>query len=512
MEIQPPSSVAQATAPFTGLSRKQVEDTIRRIYPYRTLDTNLHSLNTREAISSSGLPTDFREREFIEGHRMLQGIVTNPWTSIHDIQQGKADPFYFDSGASDMEDILQKTIGKPTGAPDVNDPRLSFVENLMKLKQFNKGIDNERGYDYMKNLFLSQVEKGSTYYQTQAMRQNEGFTKHMMNKLQSRPPLDKHEILKNTHINKGMVRPHKHRYREVVINPTPGHQNNHKRAKLDDLHERFTSHIARGPPPSDGLSITTAGSLSTSLSTSRSTSRSTSPTPTLLSSPMRPSRAQLNAELMQRFMPAVVDPAATLADAGDSNGGGDEETKSAAISLSDTFAGEATPRTDGNATLETPSSATIESTGNAFKTPGKMVSNVVAPFSPYFSPYESPEQFQSPRFVPEMLPEELDVLNEMNMTMMEYGTYLLEGISNVVNEAVETLVKVNPKLSRKDAKAQVSATVLESRRAINRKYLGRGSPDTPRVPGSAASTPMNLAAMFAEGGTTDPSDFTKAIF
>ena len=111
-----------------------------------------------------------------------------------------------------------------------------------------------------------------------------------------------------------------------------------------------------------------------------------------------------------------------------------------------------------------------------------------------------------------MLPDEFDLLAEMDMTMAEYGTYLLEGISNVVNEAVETLVNINPKLSRKEAKAEVSAKMVESRKAITRKYLGRGSPDTPRVPGSAASTPMNLAAMFAEGGSTDPSDFTKAIF
>ena len=212
-------------------------------------------------------------------------------------------------------------------------------------------------------------------------------------------------------------------------------------------------------------------------------------------------------------MPAIIDPAATLADAGDSNGGGDEETKTAAISLSDTFAGEATPRTDGNATLETPSNPTIESTGNAFKTPAKIRSNVVTSGqTTIYSPYQSPEKFTSPIFVPEMLPDEFDLLAEMDMTMAEYGTYLLEGISNVVNEAVETLVNINPKLSRKEAKAEVSAKMVESRKAITRKYLGRGSPDTPRVPGSAASTPMNLAAMFAEGGSTDPSDFTKAIF
>lgn len=243
MEIQQPSSVGQATALFTGLTRKQVEDTIKRIFPYRAFDTNLHSKNTLAAISATGSLTDYREKEYIEAHRLLQGIITNPWNSIHDIDAGKADPFYYDSGISDIEDIIQRTIGHPTGSPDTHDPRYTFIENLMKMKMYQKGVDNEYSYDYMTNLFLSQVEKGSTYYQTQAMRQNEEMAQNTMNQLQSRPVLDHHTILKNTHINQGMIAPHKHRRREITINPTPTEQTNVRRAKLDDLHHRFTKHL-----------------------------------------------------------------------------------------------------------------------------------------------------------------------------------------------------------------------------------------------------------------------------
>mgnify|MGYP006360106483 CR=1 FL=1 len=167
MEIQQPSDVGQATARFTGLTRQQVEDTIRRIYPYRTINANLHSKDAKEAITVTGEYTDFNERNHIEGNRMLQGIITNPWSSIHDVQQGKADPFYYDSGYSDVADLIQNSIGHITGEPQNNDPRLTFTENLMKLKMFRGQVDSDLRYNYITNLFLTEVAAGSTYYPTQ---------------------------------------------------------------------------------------------------------------------------------------------------------------------------------------------------------------------------------------------------------------------------------------------------------------------------------------------------------
>lgn len=250
MEIQPPSSIAQATARFTGLTNQQVQDSIRRIYPLRPIDTNIFSQNTKAAVSSTGGGTDYRESEHIEAHRILQGVVTNPWNSIHDIEVGKTDPFYKDSGASDIKDIIQHTIGHVTGAPDPHDPRYSFVDNLLKMKMYQKNMDNYHSYDYMKNLFLAQVEKGSTYYQTQAMRQNEEMSKQMMDRLESTPVLNHHTILKSTPINGGMVTPHKQRSREIFVNPTPYQQMNTKRKRLDDLHARFSARVPYERPPS----------------------------------------------------------------------------------------------------------------------------------------------------------------------------------------------------------------------------------------------------------------------
>lgn len=242
MEIQQPSSVAQATALFTGLTQNQVRDTIKRIYPYPPINTNLSKNIIKEAVSSTGTFKDFREKDYIEAHRLLQGVITNPWQSIHDIESGKADPFYYDSGISDIQDIQQNTIGTVTGASEVNDPRLGFTENLLKMKIFKKKLDNDHSYAYLTNLFLTQVENGATYYQTQAMRQNEAFNSHMTSKRISQPPIDHHTFIKNVNMG-NMHPPHNQRKRNIAVNTTPHFMNNVKRAKLDALHARFTSHM-----------------------------------------------------------------------------------------------------------------------------------------------------------------------------------------------------------------------------------------------------------------------------
>lgn len=238
MQIQPPNSVGQATALFTGLTRDQVLDSIKRIQPFRPINTNLHSKNALAASSVTSSSTDFREKDMIEAHRLLQGIVTNPWLSVHDIRQGKTDPFYYDAGLSDIRDLEQNKIGRVTGAPEVNDPRHSFVENLLKLKIYQRGVDNDLRGDYLKNLFLTQLENGSTYYQTQAMRQNESLAKLHVEKSMNSTPISKDVAL--SHIPGTMKPPHRPRYREIVVRSNPYTNHSIHRDRLDKLHNRFT--------------------------------------------------------------------------------------------------------------------------------------------------------------------------------------------------------------------------------------------------------------------------------
>lgn len=248
MEIQPPSSVDQATAKFTGLSKKQVEDSIRRIFPYRVPNTLLKSKYVAEAVSSTSSYKDFREKDQIEAHRLLQGVITNPWQSIHNLEYDKVDPNYYDAGLSDITDLSQNLIGKVTGAPDTHDPRMNFVNNLLKLKQFQKGFDNDHSYEYMTNLFLSQVEKGSTYYQTQAQRQQEEMNNAAAMKTTT-PVLNQHVLLK--HMPMGtLAKPHGRKKRDITISTVPIFAHNPKRAKLDETHEKATRHILERNPHS----------------------------------------------------------------------------------------------------------------------------------------------------------------------------------------------------------------------------------------------------------------------
>jgi len=244
MEIPPPSSIEQATARFTGLTQQQVKDQIKRIYPYPPINTLLQSKNTLEAISSSGASKDFNEKNLIEAHRLLTPFITNPWQSVQNIEQGKADPRYYDSGISDIKDLIGSTMGTVTGASQINDPRESFVENLLKLKVFKGHVDNEYRADYVKNLFLTQTEMGASYYQTQAIRQNEELSKHFANKRNGISPLSSHTFIQG--VNMGTLKKSHDtlKRRNVVTSSIPIFTHSSKRQRLDQIQEMYYPHVA----------------------------------------------------------------------------------------------------------------------------------------------------------------------------------------------------------------------------------------------------------------------------
>lgn len=245
MEIQPSNSVGQATALFTGWTQEEVQNEIARIYPYPTINTLLFSKNTQEAITSTGSHKDFNEKNLIEGHRMLQGFITNPFQSVQDIPQSKADPFYYDAGLSEIQDLQQNTIGHPTGIPEVQDPRTAFISNQLKARIFRGQVDNELSKDYLNNLWLSQVDKGATYYQAQAIKQNEALNKHTADKLNAIQPIGSDTYIRNVNMGTINEKPHKDIKRNVVVRATPIHTASSRHAKLNRLHNRFYSGLAQ---------------------------------------------------------------------------------------------------------------------------------------------------------------------------------------------------------------------------------------------------------------------------
>lgn len=245
MEIQPSNSVGQATALFTGWTHEEVQNEIARIYPYPTINTLLFSKNAQEAITSTGTYKDFNEKNLIEAHRMLQGIITNPFQSVQDIPQSKADPFYYDAGLSEIQDLQQNTIGHPTGIPEVQDPRTAFISNQLKARIFRGQVDNELSKDYLNNLWLSQVDKGATYYQAQAIKQNEALNRYTADKLNAIKPIGSDTYIRNVNMGTINEKPHKDIKRNVVVRATPIYTSSSRHAKLNQLHNRFHSRIAQ---------------------------------------------------------------------------------------------------------------------------------------------------------------------------------------------------------------------------------------------------------------------------
>lgn len=242
MEIPEPSSISQANARFSGLTNSQIQDCIARIYPFPQ-NEKIHSAKyVSQAISSTGAHKDFREKDYIEGHRMLQGVLTNPWISVADINHpDRTDISYMDSGYSDVKDLQTQMIGQLAGAPQLNDPRHVFVENLLKMKIHQKNPENN-SYDYMKDLFLTQIDHGMSYYQNQAMAQKHKHDMDTSVKLQRIDPFDHSVTIRNATMGTMEVS-HAKRPRDMVVRTSGVFSHNTKRAKLDELHARFASQI-----------------------------------------------------------------------------------------------------------------------------------------------------------------------------------------------------------------------------------------------------------------------------
>lgn len=242
MEIPEPTSISQANARFSGLTNSQIQDCIARIYPFPQ-NEKIHSAKyVSQAISSTGAHKDFREKDYVEAHRMLQGVLTNPWISVADINHpDRTDISYMDSGYSDVSDLQTQMIGQLAGAPQLNDPRHVFVENLLKMKIHQKNPENN-SYDYMKDLFLTQIDHGMTYYQNQAMAQKHKHDMDTSVRLQRVDPFDHSLTIRNATMGTMEVS-HAKRPRDMVVRTTGVFAHNTKRAKLDELHARFASQI-----------------------------------------------------------------------------------------------------------------------------------------------------------------------------------------------------------------------------------------------------------------------------
>jgi hypothetical protein len=175
MEIPPSSSIAQSTAFFSGLSRTDVENSILSIGPEPERNSHLHSTNMKVAASMTGELQDFKYEDYKEAYRLMNGPPKYPFQSIAQISNSKFDPYYFDGSENDPNfNVNENLIGTPLGTSVLEDPRLSYVKNIMTLKEY-QGRADQLNDTYLKELYMVNSEKGSNYYINMLERQQQAL-------------------------------------------------------------------------------------------------------------------------------------------------------------------------------------------------------------------------------------------------------------------------------------------------------------------------------------------------
>jgi hypothetical protein len=175
MEIPPDSSIAQSTSLFSGRSKESILSGIATQYPVSQNNSLIDSSNRLVATSATNQLTDFKFDEFREAYRMMNGPAKYPFQSIAQISNYKFDPYYFDGSENQPNfNVQENLIGTPLGTSLLEDPRLSYVKNLLTLKEYQGQVD-QLNDSYIKELYMVNSEKGSNYYINMLEKQDEAL-------------------------------------------------------------------------------------------------------------------------------------------------------------------------------------------------------------------------------------------------------------------------------------------------------------------------------------------------
>lgn len=167
MEIPPPSSFSQISALFNDYTEASRNQAVLGITPFESPNTHIYSSNVERAASHTGLDVEFRTKDLHEGHRILNGPLLYPFQAKAQIFNHKFDPFYYDGSELDENyNVQENLIGTPLGASTLEDPRLTYVKNMLQLKEMH-GANHPLDDTYIKELYMVNAEKGSNYYQAQ---------------------------------------------------------------------------------------------------------------------------------------------------------------------------------------------------------------------------------------------------------------------------------------------------------------------------------------------------------
>lgn len=170
MEIPPTSSFADVSALFGDTTESDRRKQILGIWPSELPNKHLNSLDLAVGTSVSNESKDFKYGDYQEGFRIYNGPLLYPYQDKAQIFHHKFDPFYWDGSELDGDyNVQENLIGTPLGASVLEDPRMTYVENILKLKEMgavNDPLDNS----YIQNLYMINADKGSNYYQNQLQK------------------------------------------------------------------------------------------------------------------------------------------------------------------------------------------------------------------------------------------------------------------------------------------------------------------------------------------------------
>lgn len=173
METPPNLTFPQVTALFGDSSYEQQRQELLNNFPLNYPNKFENSSDRNQAASSTSEERDFRTEEFVEGARIFNGRLQYPYTSVAELWTTKTDPFYYDgSEANSSFNLQENLIGRPLGSDLLQDPNLTYVENLLQIQQ-HRGEQSVLNDDYIKELYAFNSAKGNNYYLNQIEKNNE---------------------------------------------------------------------------------------------------------------------------------------------------------------------------------------------------------------------------------------------------------------------------------------------------------------------------------------------------
>ena len=163
MEVPPASSFSEVSALFNDTSENQRQQELMGIFPIETPNKHFYSSDLSRAVSHTGFDVELRTNDLHEAHRIFNGPLLYPFQSKAQIFNHKFDPFYYDGSELDPNfNVQENLIGTPLGATTLEDPRMTYVKNMLQMKELH-GANHPLDDSYLKELYMVNAEKGSNY-------------------------------------------------------------------------------------------------------------------------------------------------------------------------------------------------------------------------------------------------------------------------------------------------------------------------------------------------------------